>query len=327
MRDELIRRALVSVPQLLLMSFITFMFIDLAPGDILAKYRFDPRISSETVKMIESKYHFDKPIVVQYGHWLWRALHFDLGYSFSREAPVVSVIAERLFNTFLLSILTIIFTWAVAVPLGIYAAVKQYSWGDRILSFFSYFGMSLPGFFLALILMYLIYAGRSIPMLSAIPIGGMISPNYEDLSFWGKMVDRAAHLILPVIVLTIGALAGLQRISRGNMLEELRKQYITTARAKGLPEHKVIYGHALRNAINPLITLFGFEFSSLLSGAALLEIIVNWPGLGSLMLAAVRSQDTFLVMGSMLMGGMMLIAGNLIADILLVIADPRVRSR
>jgi peptide/nickel transport system permease protein len=325
MRDEILRRALVSLPQLLLMSFITFMFIDLAPGDVLAKYRFDPRISSETVKQIEAKYHFDKPVLVQYGYWLGRLVRFDLGYSFSREAPVANVIAERLFNTFLMSFFTIIFTWLVAIPLGIYAAVHQYSWGDRIMSFVSYFGMSLPGFFLALLLMYLIYIGRDIPLIGLIPIGGMISTDYETLSLAGKIADRAAHLVLPVVVLTVGALAGLQRISRGNMLEELRKQYIVTARAKGLPEHKVIYGHALRNAINPLITLFGFEFSALLSGAALLEIIINWPGLGSLMLAAVRSQDTFLVMGSMLMGGVMLILGNLIADILLVAVDPRVR--
>ncbi|MBN1758491.1 MAG: ABC transporter permease [Chitinispirillaceae bacterium] len=326
MRDEILRRALISLPQLLLMSFITFMFIDLAPGDVLAKYRFDPRISSETVRQIEQKYHFDKPVLVQYGYWLGRLARFDLGYSFSREAPVASVIAERLFNTFLMSFFSIIFTWLVAIPLGIYAAVHQYSWGDRIMSFVSYFGMSLPGFFLALLLMYLIYLCKDVPVIGAIPIGGMISTDYENLSFFGKIADRAAHLILPVVVLTVGALAGLQRISRGNMLEELRKQYIVTARAKGLPEQKVIYGHALRNAINPLITLFGFEFSALLSGAALLEIIINWPGLGSLMLAAVRSQDTFLVMGSMLMGGVMLILGNLIADILLLVVDPRVRK-
>lgn len=326
MRDELIRRALVSIPQLLLMSFLTFLFIDLAPGDILAKYRFDPRISQETVKQIEAKYQFDKPIYVQYVHWLWRLAHLDLGYSFSREAKVSDVIIERLLNTLMLSLFSIFLTWTVAIPLGIYAAVKQYSWGDRIMSIISYFGMSLPSFFLALLLMYLVYIGKGLPILSSLPIGGMISPDHDSLGFFGKIADRAAHLVLPVTVLTIGALAGLQRISRGNMLEELRKQYITTARAKGLPENRVIYTHALRNAINPLITLFGFEFSTLLSGAALLEIIINWPGLGSLMLAAVRSQDTFLVMGSMLMGGFMLIVGNMIADILLVIVDPRVRK-
>jgi ABC-type dipeptide/oligopeptide/nickel transport system permease component len=194
------------------------------------------------------------------------------------------------------------------------------------MSFISYFGMSLPTFFLALVLMFIIFQLRDIPVFGAIPIWGMLSSGYENMSFLQKMSDRAAHLVLPVFVLTINALAGLQRISRGNMLEELRKQYITTARAKGLPENKVVYKHALRNAINPLITLFGLEFSALLSGAALLENVINWPGLGKLMLEAVRSQDTFLVMGSMLMGGIMLIVGNIIADILLAIADPRVRK-
>jgi peptide/nickel transport system permease protein len=326
MRDELLRRLLVSIPQLLLMSFITFLFIDLAPGDVLAQYRFDPRISEETVREVEAKYHFDKPIIVQYGHWLLRAVRGDLGYSFSRHAPVSSVIAERLFNTFILSLISIIITWVVAIPLGIYAAVRQYSWGDRIMSVISYVGMSLPTFFLALLLMFFVYIGRDLPLISVIPTTGMVSAGYEQLGVFGKLADRALHLMVPVAVLTITALAGLQRISRGNMLEELRKQYVTTARAKGLPENRVIYRHALRNAVNPLITLFGFEFSSLLSGAALLEIIMNWPGLGSLMLSAVQTQDTFLVMGSLLLAGLMLIAGNLLADILLVIADPRVRS-
>jgi peptide/nickel transport system permease protein len=325
MRDEILRRILISVPQLLLMSFITFLFIDLAPGDILAKYRFDPRISPQTVKQIEAKYHFDKPVLVQYGYWLGRLVKLDLGYSFSREAPVTDVIAERLFNTFTMSFFAIVLTWLVAIPLGIYAAVHQYSWGDRAMSFISYFGMSLPGFFLALLLMYLVYICKGVPVIGSLPIGGMLSSDYENMSLAGKMIDRCAHLVLPVAVLTVGALAGLQRISRGNMLEELRKQYVVTARAKGLPEHRGVYVHALRNAVNPLITLFGFEFGALLSGAALLEIIINWPGLGSLMLAAVRSQDTFLVMGTMLMGGVMLILGNLIADILLVLVDPRVR--
>ena len=326
MREELFRRILVSIPQLLIISFVTFLFIDLAPGDILAKYRFDPRISKETIQQIEAKYHFDKPVLIQYGHWLWRLVHFDFGYSFSREANVSAVIGERLLNTFLLSIFSIFFTWLIAIPLGIYAAVKQYSWGDRIMTAISYLGMSLPSFFIALLLMYLVYMGKNLPIISSLPIGGMISANYETLGIMGKLGDRLAHMFIPVTVLTIGTLAGLQRISRGNMLEELRKQYIVTARAKGLSEHRVIYGHALRNAINPLITLFGYEFSALLSGAALLEIIINWPGLGSLMLSAVRSQDTFLVMGSMLMGGAMLIIGNFLADMLLIIVDPRVRK-
>jgi peptide/nickel transport system permease protein len=160
-----------------------------------------------------------------------------------------------------------------------------------------------------------------------LPAGHMVDPVLHDyMSGWDAFVDRLRHLVLPAASLTLLTMAGISRYQRAAMLEVLPSDFIRTARAKGLPENRVIYRHALRNAINPLITLFGFEFSSLLSGAALLEIIINWPGLGNLMLAAVRSQDTFLVMGSMLMGGVMLIIGNMIADILLVIVDPRVRG-
>jgi peptide/nickel transport system permease protein len=159
----------------------------------------------------------------------------------------------------------------------------------------------------------------------ALPLGGMRSANYEALTVWGKMGDLFAHLIIPTIVISIGSIAALQRIMRGNMLEVLRQQYILTARAKGLPENRIIYRHAVRNAINPLITLFGYELSGLLGGAAITEIICNWPGVGSLMLTAVRAKDIYLVMASMLMGGVLLLIGNLIADILLAWSDPRIR--
>jgi peptide/nickel transport system permease protein len=179
--------------------------------------------------------------------------------------------------------------------------------------------MSLPNFFLALLMLYFLGLKMGI-----VPTGGMKSPGYDDLSALGQVGDIAHHLIVPATVLAIGGLAGLQRLMRGNMLEVLRMQYITTARAKGLPENKVIYRHALRNAINPMVTIFGFELSGLLSGAALLEIVCNYPGLGQVMLQAVRSQDLFLVMGSMLIGGVLLIVGNLIADVLLAVVDPQV---
>jgi peptide/nickel transport system permease protein len=325
MHGEILRRLAIAIPQLLIMTFLTFLLIDLAPGDILAQYRFDPRVSQKTIHALEEKYHFDKPVIIQYGYWLVNFCKGDLGYSFSRNAQVTDVILERVGNTFLLGIFALLCTWLIAIPLGVYAAVRQYSWSDRIMSIISYFGMSLPSFFLALLLMYLIYMASGLPLIGSLPISGMVSPGFSQFTWYRQILDVGAHLILPTVVLTIGALASLQRIARGNMLEELRKNYITTARAKGLSEQKVIYGHALRNAINPLITLFGFSFSDLLSGAALLEIIINWPGLGSCMLAAVRSQDTFLVMGSMLMGGAMLVVGNLLADILLIISDPRVR--
>ncbi len=325
MLSFLIRRLLVMIPLLLGMTLVTFFFVQLAPGDIMAPYKFDPRISQETVRRIEAKHHFDKPILVQYGYWLWNLVRFDLGYSFTKKAEVRDVLKARVFNTLILSLASILLTWLLAVPLGIYSAVHQYSWGDRIFSFIAFIGMSLPSFFLALLLLYGVSLVGAVPFLGKLPIGGMISPDFDQMGFWSRLFDIAKHLLVPAVVLGTGAVAGLQRITRGNLLEVLRAQYVVTARAKGLPENRVIYRHALRNAINPLITLLGYEFSALLSGAALTEIICSWPGLGSVMLEAVRSQDVFLVMGSVIMGGVLLILGNLLADVLLALTDPRIR--
>jgi peptide/nickel transport system permease protein len=191
--------------------------------------------------------------------------------------------------------------------------------------------MSLPNFFFALLLLclasFLFDLDRANWLHGLLPLGGMQSTNYSQMGVAAKGIDLARHLIIPTLVISVGSIAALQRIMRGNLLEVLRAQYILTARAKGLPEGKVIYRHAVRNAINPMITLFGGELSSLLSGAALTEIICGWPGLGSVMLTAVRSQDLFLVMGSTVLGGVMLIVGYLIADILLAWSDPRIKIR
>jgi peptide/nickel transport system permease protein len=301
------------------MSFVAFMFIQLAPGDYFATLRMNPQISDETIRRLQAQYHMDKPPLVQYVYWLRNLIHLDLGFSISQKQPVATVIGARLLNTLLLSISSILITWLVAIPIGVYCAVHQYSLGDKIFSAISFIGMSLPGFFLALLMLYFLGAE-----LGLLPIGGLKSPNYYELSGMAKVADVASHLVIPTVVLSIGGLASLQRIMRGNMLEVLRMQYVMTARAKGLPESRVIYRHALRNAINPMVTIFGFELSSLLSGAALLEIVCGYPGLGQVMLEAVRSQDLFLVMGSMLIGGLLLVVGNLVADVLLAIADPQV---
>jgi len=178
--------------------------------------------------------------------------------------------------------------------------------------------MAVPSFFLALLLLW------GISVTGVLPLGGFQSAEFESLSFLGRVADIAKHLVLPTVVLGFGAWGGLQRIMRGNMLEVLRQQYVTTARAKGLSETRVVYWHALRTAINPMITIFGYQLSGILSGAALMEIVINWPGLGNLMLAAVRAQDQPLVMASMLISGVLLIAGNLAADILLAVSDPRI---
>jgi peptide/nickel transport system permease protein len=319
MKDYLIRRILISIPLLLAISFMSFMFIQLAPGNFFDSLKMDPQVSQETISHYEKLYHLDKPAAMQFIYWLKNLLRFDLGYSFFYNSPVLKIILSRLFNTLILSLSALIFTWAVAIPLGIIAAVKRNRFVDKIFQFLSFLGFSFPNFFLAMILLYLV------SNLKILPLGGMHSANFESFSFLGKILDILKHLIIPTIVVSVAAIAGLQRIMRGNLLEVLRQQYILAARAKGLPENRVIYVHALRNAINPLVTIFGYHLSDLLSGEALTEIICNWPGLGSVMLTAVRAQDIYLVMASMLMGAILPLAGNLLSDFLLAWVDPRIR--
>lgn len=320
MKYYIIRRLIVSLPLLLGISFLTFMLFHLAPGNYFDTLRLNPQISEETIKRYEEQFHLNEPPLVQYGYWLMNLCKGELGYSFVQQSPVSHIIASRLFNTLLLGVSAMLVSWLVALPIGVYCAVHQHSWSDRILSAFSFTGISFPTFFLALLLLYIL--GSTLGLL---PLGGMTKPGHEALPAWERALDIAQHLFIPTIVLSFSTVAYLQRYMRGNLLEALRAQYVTTARAKGLSERRVIYLHSLRNAINPMITLFGYELSSLLSGAALTEIICAWPGLGSLMLTAVMSQDLFLVMGSMLMGAAMLIGGNLLADILLAVADPRIK--
>jgi len=321
MTTYIIRRLIIAIPLLLAMTFVAFMFIHLAPGNYFDSLRMNPQISEETIQKYESRYHLDKAPIIQYGYWLKNLLRLDLGYSFALMSPVKDVIKGRLFNTFILSLSAMLFTWLIAIPLGIFCAVHQNRISDRFFSALSFVGLSIPNFFFALLLLYLA------SLSGLLPLGGMRSANYEMLFPLERFFDLVKHLIIPTIVIGTSALAGLQRIMRGNMLEVLRAQYITTARAKGLPERRVIYIHALRNAVNPMITIFGYSLSGLLSGAALTEIIIGWPGLGTVMLQAVRSQDLFLVMGSMLMGGVLLIGGNLVADIMLAWSDPRIQYK
>ncbi|HEX9780366.1 MAG TPA: ABC transporter permease [bacterium] len=319
MLQYVVRRVIVAIPLLLAMSFVTFMFIQAAPGDYFDLLRQNPQISEAVIDALRAQYRLDQPPLIQYGSWLWHLLQGDLGYSFAYKAPVAAVIAGRIGNTLILTGVAMILAWLMAIPLGIYGAFRHQTAADRALSFFAYVGMSIPNFFLALLLLYLA------SLTGWLPLGGMRSAGFAALSWPSKVGDLAAHLAIPALVISTASLAGLQRLMRGNTLEVLRAPFVVTARAKGLTERRVRYVHVLRNAINPMITIFGYELSSLLGGAALTEIICSWPGLGSLMLGAVRQQDLFLVMGSMLMGGIMLLGGNLIADLLLAWSDPRIR--
>ena len=316
-----VKRLLQGLLTLLLASVLSFAIIQLAPGDYLDTLRQNPKISPETIEDYRKRFGLDQPAIVQYWRWLVQVVtRLDFGTSFVYSRSVSSLLWERIPATLLMAIASIIFTWAIAIPLGIIAAVNQNRVFDRILQVLSYAGQGFPTFITALLL--LIFAQNTSPLF---PVGGMTSINHEDLSGIGKVLDIGWHLILPTIALTITSFAGLQRITRGEMLDVLRQDYIQTARAKGLPENRVIYVHALRNAINPLVTLLGFEFASLLSGAFIAEYFFNWPGLGRLILSAVNAKDLYLVMASLMMGAFMLIIGNLLADLLLKAVDPRIR--
>jgi len=301
------------------MTFLTLTLIHIAPGDPLGQYRLNPQISPETIKLYEDKFHLDEPLVIQYFAWLKNILRGDFGYSFSYKASVSKVISSRLFNTFILSLSALICTWIFVIPLGVVAALRRNKFIDKSLSFFTYIGISMPSFFLAFLLLYLA------TFLGWLPLGGMRSVRYEEFTTLGKMFDIGKHLIIPTIVLSFGSICSLQRIMRANLLEVLGSPYILGAKARGITNKRILYIHALKNAINPMITIFGYQFSALLSGAALVEIVLGWPGLGTVMLEAVQAQDLYLVMGSMLMGGVLLICGNLLADILLGFFDPRIR--
>ena len=315
----ILQRLLIFIPMLLGITFLSFALMRVTPGNYLDTIRLDPQISSETIERYQKLYQLDKPLPEQYWHWVKNVCRLEFGFSFHYHVPVSHLIGGRMINTFILAFATFLVTWLVALPLGIWAAVHRNLWQDRMIQFLSYVFLSLPAFFLTMIFLYL--ASQS----ALLPLGGMRSPAYDQMNFLQQTWDLIKHLVIPVGALSLGSIGALQKIMRGNMLEVLGQQYILTARAKGLPENRVIYVHALRNAINPLITLLGYEFSALLSGAALTEIICSWPGLGSLMLTAVRAKDIYLVMASMLMGSVMFILGNLLADIALVKADPRIQ--
>ena len=315
------KRSFQALLTLFLASVLSFTIIQFAPGDYLDTLRQNPQISPETIADLEQRFGLDQPVFLQYWYWLGGIItRFDFGTSFVYSRPVADLILERIPATLLLTITSIVITWIIAIPLGIVGAIKQNQRLDRVLRIISYLGQGFPSLITALFLLFI--AQATTPLF---PVGGMTSINHSNFSLFGKILDIGWHLILPTIALSVTGFAGLQRITRGELLDVLRQDYIQTARAKGLPENRVIYVHALRNAINPLITLLGFEFANLLSGAFIAEFFFNWPGLGRLILQAVLAQDLYLVMASLMMGALMLIIGNLLADLVLQQVDPRIK--
>jgi len=315
------KRLLHMIPLLVGVSLLTFLLMSLAPGDFYTTLSQNPQITPEKLAELRAKMHLDQSWYVQYLYWLKGAVQGDFGYSIAYKVSATQLILGRLWNTFLLSFLATIIAWSVAVPLGIWAAVKKDSWVDRFCSLIAFVGLSVPDVLLALLA--LMFAA----MTGWFPVGGAQSPLYDLMSSSEKFWDRAHHLILPALVLAAAELAGIMRQMRSNLLDTLRAEYVTAARAKGLSEGWVIYKHALRNAINPLLTIFGYSLAALLSGAFIVENVMAWPGLGRLTIEALFAKDHQLVVAAVVMATALLVVGNFIADLLLAWSDPRIRLK
>jgi len=317
----ILKRLLHMIPILLGVSLLTFLLMSLTPGGYFANLKQNPQISPETIAKLQAKYHLDKAWYVQYGYWLKNAAMLDFGYSVQYKISATSLIFTRLWNTFVLSFFALLIAWLVAVPLGVWAAVKRDSWVDRGCSFIAFVGLSIPDVLLALLA--LLFAAST----GWFPVGGAQSALYDLMSPMQQFWDRAHHLILPALVLAASDLAGIMRKMRSNLLDTLHAEYVTAARARGLAEGWVIYKHALRNAINPLLTIFGYSLAALLSGAFIVENIMAWPGLGRLTMEAFFAKHSFLVVDCVVMATALLIVGNFIADLLLAWSDPRIRLK
>lgn len=323
MLEHIVRRLLFMIPLLLGITIITFVIVHLSPGgpaDMLTGL--SPKVSAEAKARLHSLYGLDKPLHVQYWLWLSRLVRFDFGRSFKDGRLVIIKILERLPATLLLNVLSLLLIFFIALPIGIISAVRQDSFFDKGMTVFVFLGFSVPAFWLALLLMVLFGV-----VLGWLPISGMHSVNFPYFSFWGKLWDIIKHLILPVFVSAFGGLAYLSRYSRTSMLEVLRQDYIRTARAKGLSEKKVIYRHALRNALIPIVTLLGLSLPALIGGGFIFETIFAWPGMGRLGYQAIMARDYPVIMGVGVIAALLTLVGNLIADITYAFIDPRIRYR
>jgi peptide/nickel transport system permease protein len=315
------KRLLHMIPLLLGVSLLTFLLMSLAPGDYFTTLSQNPQVSQETILRLKAEFHLDRPWYVQYFFWLKNVLSGNFGYSMAYHIPATSLIMSRLWNTFLLSFFALVIAWGIAIPLGIWAAVRKDSWVDRNCSFIAFLGLSIPDVLLSLLALWFAAA------TGWFPVGGAQSPLHDLMSPIQQFLDYAHHLILPACVLAAADLAGIMRRMRSCLLDTLRAEYVTAARARGLGDGWVIYKHALRNAINPLLTIFGYSLAGLLSGAFIVENIMAWPGLGRLTIEAFFAKDSYLVVDGVVMATALLVAGNFIADILLAWSDPRIRLK
>jgi peptide/nickel transport system permease protein len=315
------RRLFLMVPMLIGITIITFIVIHLAPGNpVEVATEMNPKASAQARENLKKLYGLDKPLYVQYGSWVGRLARLDFGDSYTDGRPVLDKIVERLPVTIIINLLELVGAFLIAMPLGILSAVRRNSFFDKATTITVFLGFSMPSFWLGLLLMILFGV-----QLGWLPISGLQSINAQDMGFFALQYDRLKHIILIVAIGAFGSLAGVSRYIRSNMLEVVRQDYIRTARAKGLPESAVIYKHALRNAMMPVITILGLSLPALIGGSVILEYLFAIPGMGQLFWASVTARDYPLVMGNLVIGAFLTLVGNMLADIAYAAVDPRVK--
>jgi peptide/nickel transport system permease protein len=326
MGQYIIKRLIYMIPTLFGLSLIAFMIIQLPPGDyvtsmISAMQDSGVNVDPRQVERLREIYGFNDNIVMQYLKWIGGILfRGDFGYSFEWNRPVSELIWERMGSTLGISLASLLFVWAVALPIGIYSAMRRHSLGDYVFTFIGFIGLAVPGFILALTLMYVSYRyfGQS--------VGGLFSQQYVDAPWsWGKFVDLVSHLWIPIIVIGTAGTASMIRVLRANLSDELRKPYVITAKAKGLPEHRAVIKYPVRIALNPFVSAIGWVLPELVSGVTIVAIVLNLPTAGPLLLRALVSQDMYLAGSFILLMGVLTLIGMLVSDLLLALLDPRIR--
>jgi peptide/nickel transport system permease protein len=322
----LVQRLFLMIPTLVAISIITFMIIQLPPGNYLETMIAELRAAGETadlqkVEFLRKQYGLDQPVWTQYWLWVSGLVRGDMGYSFEYDRPVSSIIGERLLLTFVVSFGAILFTWLMAFPIGVYSATHQYSWGDHGLTFLGFLGLATPNFLLALILMFVSFS------YFGVSVGGLFSPDLQEAPWsWAKLVDLLEHLWIPVLVVGTAGTAGMIRRLRANLLDELKKQYVVTARAKGLPPGWLLVKYPLRIALNPFISDIGNLLPEVVSGSVIVSVVLSLPTTGPILLRALRTQDMYLAGSFLMLLAVLTVVGVFFSDIALAALDPRIRQ-
>jgi peptide/nickel transport system permease protein len=314
------RRLIHGILLLVGVSAFCFLLSDLAPGSFFDEMKLNPQISPGTVASLRAEYGLDQNLPVRYGRWVKSVMKGEWGYSFAYNVPVRGLLVRRARNTLLLTAFALIAAWLIAVPLGVFIASRPGKWGDRISMAGSSLLLSVPEIVVAFALLYFVVRTH------ALPVGGMESAQFDQLGAWEKTADLGKHLVVPVLTLTLASLPILVRHVRASLIEVLQTPFIQAARGHGISQARVLFRYALPAGANPLITLFGLSTAGLLSGSLLVEVILGWPGLGPLLLEATMSRDLYVVVGVVMASTLFMVAGGLIADVLLLIVDPRVRA-